>query len=153
MALAAMTFAFGVCSCSSDDDEPEVAVADQVAGSYTGDEVLEVMGEGDTNTRTYEFTKATDISVDMVIPATEEGMMALPALPVKGITLTKTDNTITGNLSSHIGTVINASGAEKSYTVTDLTVIFSNNTVVLTFTLKYGNMPFAFTGKFTGTKK
>lgn len=152
MALAAMTFAFGVCSCSSDDDEPEVAVAAQVAGSYTGEEVMEVMGEGESATNTYVFTQSSDISVNMTIPETAEGSMKLPALPVENITLAKGDNTIIGRLTSYAGTVTNASGAEKSYTVTDLTAIFSDKTVVVTYTLKYGNMPFAFTGKFTGTK-
>ena len=46
-----------------------------------------------------------------------------------------------------------ASGAEKAYTVSDLVVIFSDKTVVVTFKLKYGNMPFDFEGRFTGTKK
>ncbi|MCR4603750.1 MAG: calycin-like domain-containing protein [Prevotella sp.] len=153
MAMVATTFAFGLCACSSDDDEPEAAVAEQVAGSYTGDEVMEVMGDGDTNTATYVFTKATDVTVDMTIPATAEGAMALPALPVKGIVLVKGDNTITGTVASYAGTVMNASGAEKSYTVSNLTALFSDKTVVVTYTLKYGNMPFDFVGKFTGTKQ
>jgi len=153
MTLIAMTFALGVCSCSSDDDEPEVAVATQVAGSYAGEEIMEVMGDGESTTTTYTFTKSSDTSVDMTIPATAEGAMALPTLPVKNITLAKSDNTIVGKLDSFAGTVTNASGAEKSYTVSDLTAIFSGKTVVVTYTLKYGNMPFAFTGKFTGTKQ
>jgi len=152
MTMVATTFAFALCACSSDDDEAEAAVAEQVAGSYVGEEVMEVMGEGDTNTTTYVFTKSTDVTVDMTIPATAEGAMALPALPVKDIVLAKSGNTITGKTASYAGTVTNASGAEKSYTVTNLTAIFSDKTVVVTYTLKYGNMPFDFIGKFTGTK-
>jgi hypothetical protein len=153
MMMAMMAFAFGVSSCGSDDDEPEVAVATQVVGSYTGLEVMTVSGEDDEGTKTFEFTKATDTSVDMVIPEYGDGGMALPKMPVKGITLTKNGNTITGRVASYEGKVTNASGAEKAYTVSDLTVLFSDKNVVVTFALKYGNMPFAFAGKFTGTKQ
>ena len=51
------------------------------------------------------------------------------------------------------GSVKNAKGEEKMYTISKLTVIFSDKTVVMTFTMNYGNMPFAFEGQFTGTKK
>ena len=153
MMMATMAFVFGVCSCGSDDDEPEVAVATQVAGSYTGLEIMTVSGEDDEGTKTFEFTKATDSSVDMTIPEYGEGGMSLPKMPVKGILLTKSGNTITGKLSSYSGTVTNASGAEKAYTVSDVTVLFSDKNVVVTFALKYGNMPFAFAGKFTVTKQ
>ena len=153
MTMAAMTLVFGVSSCGSDDDEPEVAVANQVVGSYTGTEVLTVMGEADESTETFVFTKATDSSVDMISPKYGEGMMTVPALLVKGIMLTKSGNTITGKLAQYEGTVKTADGAEKAYTVSDVTVIFSDKTVVVTFTQKYGNMPFGFEGQFTGTRK
>ena len=153
MTLAAAAFVLSMSSCSSNDDEPEVAVADQVVGSYTGTEVLTVMGEADESTETFEFTKSTDSSVDLIIPKYGEGMMTVPALPVKGIMLTQSGNTITGKLAKYEGIVKTADGSEKAYTVSDLTVIFSDKTVVVTFTQKYGNMPFAFEGQFTGTRK
>ena len=153
MTLAAMAFVVSMSSCSKDDDEPEVAVADQVVGSYSGTEVLTVMGEADESTETFEFTKSTDSSVDVIIPKYGEGMMTVPALPVKGIMLTQSGNTITGKLDKYEGTVKAADGADKAYTVSDITVIFSDKTVVVTFTQKYGNMPFAFEGQFTGTRK
>ena len=153
MTLAAMAFAVSMSSCGSDDDEPEVAVADQVVGSYTGTEVLTVMGEADESTETFEFTKASDVSVDVTLPKYGEGMMTVPALPVRGILLTQSGNTITGKLAKYEGTVKSADGADKAYTVSDLTVIFSDKTVVVTFTQKYGNMPFAFEGQFTGIRK
>lgn len=151
--VATAAFVFSMSSCGSDDDAPEVAVATQVAGSYTGTEAMIVMGETDEGTKTFTFTKATDISVDMTIPAYGEAMMSLPEMPVKNIPLTKNGNTITGKLASYESTVTTASGAEKAYTVSDLVVIFSDKTVVVTFKLKYGNMPFDFEGRFTGTKK
>ena len=154
MTMVAMAFVFGMSSCGSDDkDEPEAPVANQVVGSYTGTEVLTVMGEADESTETFEFTKATDVSVDMTLPQYGEGMMTVPALPVKGIMLTKSGNTITGKLAQYEGTVKGADGSEKAYTVSDVTVIFDDNTVVMTFTQKYGNMPFAFEGMFTGSRK
>ena len=154
MMMAAVALVFGVSSCGSDDnDEPEAPVANQVVGSYTGTEVLTVMGEADESTETFEFTKASDVSVDVTLPKYGEGMMTVPALPVKGIMLTKSGNTITGRLTQYEGTVKSADGSEKAYTVSDVTVIFSDKTVVVTFTQKYGNMPFAFEGQFTGTKK
>ena len=153
MALAMTAFVFSMSSCGSDDDEPVVAVADQVVGSYTGTEVLTVMGEADESTETLEFTKASDVSVDVTLPKYGEGMMTVPALPVKGIMLTQSGNTITGKLDKYEGTVKSADGSDKAYTVSDLTVIFSDKTVVVTFTQKYGNMPFAFEGQFTGTRK
>ena len=153
MMVAAAAVVLGVSSCGSDDDEPEVAVAEQVAGSYTGTEVMIVMGEPDEGTKTFEFTKVTEVAVDMMIPEYGEGMMSLAKMPVKNIPLTKSGNTITGKLDKYEGTVTNASGAEKAYTVNDLVVIFSDKTVAVTFKLKYGNMPFDFEGQFTGTKK
>jgi len=144
----------GVSSCGDDDkDEPEAALATQVAGSYTGEEIMTVMEEPDQSTKTFEFTKASDVSVDMLIPEYGESMMTLPPLPVKGIMLTKSGNTITGKLAKYEGTVRTTDGSEKAYTVSDITVLFSENTVVVTFTQKYGNMPFAFEGTFTGTRK
>ena len=111
------------------------------------------MGEADESTETIEFTKATDVSVDVTLPKYGEGMMTVPALPVKGISLTKSGNTITGKLDKYEGTVKTADGAEKAYTISDITVIFNDKTVVMTFSQKYGNMPFAFDGQFTGTRK
>ena len=62
MMVAAVAIVLGNCSCSSDDDEPEVAVASQVLGTYSGNEVIMVMNEESSNeTRTYQFTKVSDI--------------------------------------------------------------------------------------------
>lgn len=153
MMAVATALVFGVCACGSDDDEPEAAVAAQVAGSYTGEEIMTVMGEPDQGTKTFEFTKSSESSVDMTIPEYGEGMMSLPALLVKNITLIKNGDTVTGRLASYEGKVTNSDGAEKAYSISDVTVIFNDKKVVVTFTLKYGNMPFTFAGQFSGTKK
>ena len=149
MTMAAVALVFGVSSCGSDDaDVPEAPVATQVAGPYTGTETLTVMGEPDESTETFEFTKATDVSVDVTLPEYGEGMMTIPALPVKGIMLTKSGNTISGKLDKYEATT----KAGKAYTISDIVVLFSDNTVVMTFKMKYGNMPFDFEGQFTGNR-
>ena len=66
--VAAVAIVLGVCSCGNDDDEPEVAVAAQVIGSYTGQEIITVMGDESSNgTATYEFSKSSDTSIDMTV--------------------------------------------------------------------------------------
>lgn len=155
MTLAAMAFVMSLSSCSKDDDDNKVeAVATQVAGSYSGNEVVMVMGEESSNeVKTYVFVKASDTSVDLTIP--EMGMgghMSIPALPVKSIALTKSGNTITGKLDSFEGVVTNASGDEKNYTISNLALVFSDKTIAVTFSLKYGNMPMTMDTTFTGTK-
>ena len=148
MTMAAVALVFGVSSCGGDDDVPEAPVAAQVAGSYTGTEVLTVSGEADESTETFVFTKATDVSVDVTLPEYGEGMMTIPALPVKGIMLTKSGNTITGKLDKYEGTT----EAGKAYTISNIVVSFIDKTVVMTFEMKYGNMPFGFDGQFTGNR-
>ena len=158
MMVAAVTLTFGVCACSSDDDDDTkpaaVAVADQVAGTYTGKQVLTVMGEPDEGTVTFVFTKSSDNAVDMTIPAYGEGMMTIPEMLVKGIALTKSESQIyTGSLASYAGVVKNNDGTEKAYTVSDVSVIFTDNDAVVAYSLQYGNMPFKFVGQFTGKKQ
>jgi hypothetical protein len=155
MTMAAMAFVMSMSSCSKDDDDNKVeAVATQVAGSYSGNEVVMVMGEESSNdTKIYVFAKASDTSVDLTIP--EMGMgghMSIPALPVKSIALTKSGNTITGKLDSFEGVVTNASGDEKNYTISNLALVFSDKTIAVTFSLKYGNMPMTMDTTFTGIK-
>ena len=104
--------------------------------------------EADESTETFVFTKATDVSVDVTLPEYGEGMMTIPALPVKGIMLTKSGNTITGKLDKYEGTT----EAGKAYTISNIVVSFSDKTVVMTFEMKYGNMPFGFDGQFTGNR-
>lgn len=155
MTMVAMAFVLSVCSCSSDDDDPVVALADQVAKEYSGKEVVMVMGEESSNdTKTYSFAKASESSINMTIP--EMGMgghMTIPALQIKNIPLTKTDNTIGGALASYTGSVTNADGSEKAFTITGLAVLVNGKNIVVTYSLKYGNMPMLMVTTFTGTEK
>ena len=151
--IASLATVLGTSSCSS-DDEPEAPVAAQVAGSYTGNEVIMVDNEESSNeTKTYEITKFSDTSVDMTVPEWGMGMMTIPSFVVKNIPLAKSGNTITGKLASYSGTVKNAKGEEKAYVVSNVALIFNDKTVVATYSLKYGNMPFIMTTSFTGTLK
>ena len=151
--IASLATVLGTSSCSS-DDEPEAPVAAQVAGSYTGNEVIMVDNEESSNeTKTYEITKVSDTSVDMTVPEWGMGMMTIPSFIVKNIPLAKSGNTITGKLASYSGTVKNAKGEEKAYVVSNVALIFNDKTVVATYSLKYGNMPFLMTTTFTGTLK
>ena len=152
--IASLATVLGTSSCSSDDDEPEAPVATQVAGSYTGNEVIMVDNDESSNeTKTYEITKVSDTSVDMTVPEWGMGMMTIPSFVVKNIPLAKSGNTITGKLASYSGTVKNAKGEEKAYVVSNVALIFNDKTVVATYSLKYGNMPFIMTTSFTGTLK
>ena len=156
MTLAAMAFVMSLSSCSKDDDDDKKVevLATQVAGSYSGNEIFVVDGEESSNeTKTYEFAKASDVSVDMTIPEVGMGMMTIPSFQVKGIALSKDGNTIKGKLASFEGTVKGADGSDKAYAVTDVMALFNDKTVVVTYSLKYGKMPFPFTASFTGVKK
>ena len=151
--IASLATVLGTSSCSS-DDEPEAPVAAQVAGSYSGNEVIMVDNEESSNeTKTYEITKTSDTSVDMTVPEWGMGMMTIPSFVVKNIPLAKSGNTITGKLASYSGTVKNAKGEEKAYVVSNVTLMFSDKTVVGTYSLKYGNMPFLMMATFTGNRK
>ena len=151
--IASLVTVLGTSSCSS-DDEPEAPVAAQVAGSYSGNEVIMVDNEESSNeTKTYEITKSSDTSVDMTVPEWGMGMMTIPSFVVKNIPLAKSGNTITGKLASYSGTVKNAKGEEKAYVVSNVALIFNDKTEVATYSLKYGNMPFLMTTTFTGTLK
>lgn len=155
MLVAAATVVMGFTSCGSDDDEPQVPVATQVAGSYTGNEIVIVMGDESSNdTKTYQFTKVSDTSIDMTVPEMGMGgMMTIPAFPVKNIPLTQNGNTITGKVASYSGMVKNAKGEDKAYTVSNVALMFSDKNVVVTYSLKYGNMPMAMETTFTGIRK
>ena len=155
MTMAAMAFVCGMSSCSSsDDDAPETPVADQLAGTYAGNEIVIVDNEESSNeTKTYEITKVSDTSVDMTVPEWGMGMMTIPSFVVKNIPLAKSGNTITGKFASYSVTVKNAKGEEKAYVVSNVALIFGDKTVAGTYSLKYGNMPFIMTTSFTGTLK
>lgn len=153
--MAAVAIVIGVSSCDSDDDSA-VAVADEVVGSYTGEETIVIMGEPEDDIATFKFVKSSDSSIDMIIPQSGEGMMVIPALTVKNIPLKKYNNGASGTLDSFTGTVTNAKGEEKTFTVSKLMIVFDTNpkgkAVVATYVLKFGSMPFEMVTTFNGSK-
>ena len=154
MMVAAVALVIGVSSCGDDNDEPEVVAAVQVAGTYTGTEVVMVMGEESSNeTKDYVISKASDTSVDIKIPEMGMGGMTIPAFSVKNVPLKKNGNAISGELTSYTGSVTDAKGAEKAFTITGIVVLVSGNEIVVTYSLKYGNMPMSMETIFTGNKK
>ena len=156
MAMAAMAFVFGLTSCGGDDDVPETPAANRVAGYYAGTETLTVDGEADESDEVIQITKVTDTTVDLVLPSYGEGMMTIPELPVKNIVVAKKGDDISGTITggTYTGTVTNSKGEEKTYTVNDFVLLYNetNKTLILTFKMKYGNMPFVFEGLFVGEK-
>lgn len=158
MAMAAMAFVFGLSSCGSNDEPPlpETPVANQVAGLYSGTETMTVDGDADESEEIFEITKVTDSTVELLLPEYGEGMMTIPELPVKDIVLAEDGDIIAGSLKngSYTGTVKNSKGEEKTYTVNDFVLLYNetNKTLILTFKMKYGNMPFVFEGLFVGQK-
>ena len=153
MMVAIAAFMTSVSSCSSDDDK-ELPLAAYAVGTYEGEEVMTVSGEDTPSKKYYSFTSSADATVNMIIPPTDDegSMMSLPQLYVMGIPLTKNGDNIIGNLASYTGKVMNFDMVEKAYTVSNLTLIFNGDMVVATYSLKYGNMPFDFTCRFTGTQ-
>lgn len=158
MAMAAMAFVFGLSSCGSNDEPPlpETPVANQVAGLYSGTETMTVDGDADESEEIFEITKVTDTTVDLVLPSYGESMMTIPELPVKNIVVAKKGDDISGTITggTYTGTVTNSKGEEKTYTVNDFVLLYNetNKTLILTFKMKYGNMPFVFEGLFVGEK-
>ena len=72
---------------------------------------------------------------------------------MKNIPLAKSGNTIMGKLASYSGTMTNTKGEEKAFVVSNVALMFSEKTVVATYSLKYGNMPFLMTTTFSGDRK
>lgn len=152
MIIAAATMTIGFTSCD-DDDEPEVPAADQLAGSYTGNLSISVMGSESSDEATMVITKITDTTVSLTIPAAGSGMMSLPSLTVSDIPVTKSTvnkiDVLTATLELASGT-ITVSDKQKSYNFTDIAIAKSGTDVVITYTLQYGTMPMAMTCSFSG---
>ena len=159
MAMAAMAFVFGLSSCGDNDGPavPETLLADQVVGTYSGTEILTVDGEEDESTQSIVITRSSMLTVDFALPAYGEGMMTIPALPLKNIVLEKdNDGDIAGTFptGSYTGTVTNSKGEEKTFVVSHFMLLYSltDKSITIAFKLKYGNMPFDFDGVFYGKR-
>lgn len=146
-------------SCGSDDSNgstevPTAAAAEEVAGTYTCNGTLTVRNtENKVTDASYKFEKKTDNTVTLTIPATGEGAMAFPDLPVEGVSVTKNDDG-TYDLSLEKDTyTTSVAGEDKIYTIEALTgKVKADGSITLACSLKYGKMPMAMVMNLTGTK-
>lgn len=150
LALVSMCVVFN--SCSSDDDNDTVAAAKEIAGSYTSNLEMTVMGEPSTyNNLTLKIEAVDDATVKVTLPACGEGMMALPALEVPAVKVSGSNDAYAFSKENYTGTVT-VKGAEKNYTVT-LQGTLKDNTLTVNYSVQYGKMPMPMIAKFVCTKK
>ena len=149
LALVSMCVAFS--SCSSDDDNDTVAAAKEIAGSYTSNLEMTVMGEPSTyNNLTLKIEAVDDATVKVTLPACGEGMMALPALEVPAVKVSGSNGAYAFSKENYTGTVT-VKGAEKNYTVT-LQGTLKDNTLTVNYSVQYGKMPMPMIAKFVCKK-
>lgn len=147
LALVSMCVAFS--SCSSDDDT--VAAAKEIAGTYTSNLDMTVMGQASIyENLTMKIEAVDDATVKVTLPACGEGMMALPALEVPAVKVSGSNGAYAFSQESYAGT-ITVNGAEKNYTVT-LQGTLRDNTLTVNYSVQYGKMPMPMIGKFVCTK-
>lgn len=154
MMIAAVAVCVGFVSCG-DDDEETIAVAQTLAGSYSGELSTTVMGSESKDNATYEIKKIDDTHVSMTTPAAGSGMMALPSITLDNIPVTTSNKNGSEVVSASIDKVsgsITVNGAEKSYTFSDVVIVNSGNKVSIAYSLQYGKMPVAMICSFVGNK-
>lgn len=151
LALVSMCVAFS--SCSSDDDNDTVAAAKEIAGSYTSNLEMTVMGEASKYPNlTMKIEAVDDATVKVTLPACGEegGMMALPALEVPAVKVSGSNGAYAFSQENYTGTVT-VKGAEKNYTVT-LQGTLKDNTLTVNYKVQYGKMPMPMIAKFVCKK-
>ena len=150
LALVSMCVVFN--SCSSDDDNDTVVAAKEIAGSYTGNMEMTVMGETSPyDNVTMKIEVVDDATVKVTLPDCGEGMMALPALEVPAVKVSVSNGAYAFSKENYTGTVT-VNGAEKNYTVT-LQGTLKDNTLTGNYKVQYGKMPMPMIAKFVCTKK
>lgn len=153
--LVAMVSTVLFTSCGSDDSEVTGSgAAAEVVGTYTCNGTLTVMNQNSPVTaKVYKFEKKSDEAVNMTIPATGEGVMAFPDLPVEGVSATKNADGAYDLSLGELTKTISVNGADKTYTIKELTgTVKADGSITLAYNLKYGNMPQAMVMNLTGSK-
>lgn len=155
MMMAACAMVVGTVSCDDEDEDKSVAVADWVAGSYTGMVSTVVMGSTSTDTVTYIVEKKDDSSIKFTTPASGSGTMKLPSLTVDNLSLTETSlegvKVYTAKSSSVSGLIM-VDEQEKTYTFNDIAIAADGKTITISYSLQYGKMPVAMVTSFKGDK-
>lgn len=150
MMVAMLTLCVVFTSCSSEEDDT-VAVAKEIAGSYTSSLDMTVMGEASTyDNVTMKIEAVDDATVKVTLPACGEGMMALPALEVPAVKVSGSNGAYAFSQENYAGTVT-VNGAEKKYTVT-LQGTLKDKTLTVNYSVQYGKMPMPMIAKFVCTK-
>lgn len=152
MAVVAVCMTFTACG-SDDDGAKETPAAKEIAGTYTDDMTLSVMGQASTyEDVTFTVAAASENTVNITLPAVGSGAMALPSITLEGVKVSGSGTNVAISQQSLSGTIINASGAEKAYTC-DIAGSYTGGKLTLNYSLQYGNMPMAMVCSFTGDKK
>ena len=150
LALVSMCVVFN--SCSSDDDNDTVAAAKEIAGSYTSNLEMTVMGQASTyENLTMKIEAVDDATVKVTLPACGDGgMMALPALEVPAVKVSGSNGAYTFSKDNYTG-IVTVKGAEKNYTVT-LQGTLKDKTLTVDYKVQYGKMPMPMIAKFVCKK-
>lgn len=156
MMIAAVAVCVGFASCGDDDDDEIVIPAAQtIAGNYTGEVTITVMGSDSKSNGTYEIKKIDETHVSMTTPALGEGAMAMPAITVNSIPVTTSTisgaEVISATMAEAKGT-ITVNGAEKAYTFSNIVIKNSGKKISIVYSLQYGKMPMTMDYSFTGEK-
>lgn len=163
--LAAMMTTATFTACGDDDDDNATQT---ISGTYTGKDTLafSVMGmtlkQNNTADVDYVVNQNNDGTISVVIPeetfdftAQNMGNIVQGTYSVNNIPYDKTKNAYYLDYSGKASADVFVYGRKKNYTVTEgqITVTFSDNKVTVVNVHKFGNMPMAMTGTFTGTRK
>ena len=151
MLMAATVMLMGAASCDDDDDDKTVPAAEAMAGTYSGEYILTVMGTADTTQVEMVVNKVDDSTIQLVTPAAGSGAMALPSLSIE-MTATETAGVYMAKAESVAGTII-VNDAEKAYTFSDVVVAVQDKKAAINYSLQYGKMPMAMVVTFVGEKK
>lgn len=150
LVLAAVSLCMVTTACSDDDDDNTKAqpAAKSVEGTYKGDMTCSVMGQESTfENMTFTVTATDDATVKVTISEFGEAPMAVPSITVEGVKVSGTDGTYV--LAETEASGVTSDG--KNYNVT-LKGGFTNNTITINFSLKYGAMPMAMICAFSSAK-
>lgn len=163
--FAAMMTTATFTACGDDDDDNATQT---ISGTYTGKDILtfSVMGMDLNQTNTadvdYVVNQNNDGTISVVIPeetfdftAQNMGNIVQGTYSVNNIPYDKTKNAYYLDYSGKASADVFVYGSKKNYTVTEgqITVSFNNNIVTVVNVHKFGHMPMAMTGTFTGTRK
>lgn len=137
---------FCMAACS-DDDEPEINLAQDIAGVYNGELALSV---GGTDMDPVEDSQVTikaqaDGKAEITLAGFGEAPMAFDDIVIKDVPVTKGSNntySLAGNVDVMSGT-FNVKGTLAG-------TVIKGGKANLTFTLKPGDMPMSVNAVFTG---